>query len=82
MNKFEETAELIKKINLEVLSDEEKLEIYSLFKQGSIGDVNTPKPGMFALKDKAKWNAWESKKGMSQDEAKKQYVELAKKYLS
>ncbi len=31
---------------LKGLPDDKKLEVYSLFKQGSIGDVNTERPGM------------------------------------
>ena len=29
------------------------------------------------LQGKAKWDAWNGKKGMSQDEAKQKYVDLA-----
>merc|ERR1719225_670697 len=29
------------------------------------------------FKGKAKWDAWNGKKGMSQDEAKQKYVDLA-----
>lgn len=32
------------------------------------------KPGMLDLKGKAKWNTWNEKKGMSQDEAKEKYI--------
>ena len=77
MSSFEEAAEKIKTSpNLASLTDEKKLEIYALFKQGSIGDVNTARPGMLDFKGKAKWDAWEKKKGMTQDEAKELYVEL------
>lgn len=42
------------------------------------------KPGMFDLKGKAKWNAWNEKKGLSQDEAKEKYIayvdQLMEKY--
>lgn len=47
------------------LSDDKKLEVYSLYKQGLIGDVNTQRPGMLDFKGKAKWDAWSGKKGMS-----------------
>ena len=30
------------------------------------------------FKGKAKWDAWNTKKGMAQDEAKQKYIELAK----
>ena len=60
------------------VADDKKLDIYALFKQGSIGDVNTERPGMFSVdfKAKAKWDAWNSKKGMSQDDAKQAYIDL------
>ena len=58
------------------LSNEKKLEIYALYKQGLIGDVNTDRPGMFDMKGKAKWDAWSAKKGTSQEEAQQAYVDL------
>jgi len=63
------------------LPDDKKLEIYSLFKQASVGDVNTERPGMLDFKGKAKWDAWSAKKGMSQDDAKREYIELATSLL-
>lgn len=33
------------------------------------------RPGMLDFKGKAKWDAWDSKKGMSQEEAKKLYIQ-------
>ena len=45
------------------LPDDKKLEIYALFKQGSVGDNNTERPGMLDFKGKAKWDAWTEKKG-------------------
>ena len=56
------------------MTNEEKLEFYALFKQGTVGDVNTERPGMFDMKGKAKWDAWKGKEGMSQDDAKAAYV--------
>ena len=47
------------------LSNDEKLEFYGLFKQATVGDVNTERPGMFDMKGKAKWDAWKAKEGMS-----------------
>lgn len=61
---------------ISAVSDEKKLEIYALFKQGSIGDVNTARPGMLDFKGKAKWDAWDSKKGLSNEDAQKAYIEL------
>lgn len=73
-------------------SNDELLEVYALYKQATVGDNTTAKPGMFDLKGKAKWSAWDGKKGelrecaketyfyasagVSQDEAKAKYVAL------
>ncbi|XP_015907443.1 acyl-CoA-binding protein homolog [Parasteatoda tepidariorum] len=71
--KFTKAAEDVTKLKTKP-TDEELLEIYALYKQASIGDVNTTRPGLFDLKGKAKWDAWNSKKGMDQTEAKEAYV--------
>ncbi|KJE88664.1 hypothetical protein CAOG_00272 [Capsaspora owczarzaki ATCC 30864] len=57
-------------------SNDELLQLYSLFKQGTVGDVNTARPGMFDLTGKAKWDAWEKLKGTSQADAKTRYIAL------
>ena len=36
---------------------------------------------MLDFKGKAKWDAWNGKKGVSQDDAKTQYIDLAKKLI-
>ena len=41
-----------------------RLDLYSLGKQGKYGDNVEAKPGMFAIKEKKKWDAWTQKKGM------------------
>lgn len=52
------------------------LQLYALYKQGSVGDVSGDKPGLFDFVGAAKYDAWEKVKGLSQDDAMKQYVEL------
>ncbi|XP_041120022.1 acyl-CoA-binding protein-like [Polyodon spathula] len=80
---FDKAAEEVKKLKSQP-SDQEMLEIYSLFKQATVGDVNTARPGMLDFKGKAKWDTWESRKGMSKDDAMKAYIakveELKGKY--
>lgn len=46
------------------MSDEQKLTIYGLYKQATVGDCNTPKPSMMDFVGKSKWNAWNTNKGM------------------
>ncbi|XP_023215709.1 acyl-CoA-binding protein-like [Centruroides vittatus] len=54
--------------------DQELLDIYALFKQATVGDCNTSRPGMLDFKGKAKWDAWNGRKGMPTDEAKEAYI--------
>ncbi|XGW22723.1 hypothetical protein V3C99_005162 [Haemonchus contortus] len=78
---FDEAATKVKSLKTSP-SNDQLLELYALFKQGTVGDVNTDKPGMLDLKGKAKWSAWEGKKGMSKEDAKKAYVELVEKLIA
>ncbi|XP_035726517.1 putative acyl-CoA-binding protein [Vespa mandarinia] len=50
------------------------LELYSLYKQATVGDCNTGKPNILEFEKKAKWEAWNKQKGLSQDEAKEKYI--------
>ncbi|PZC81571.1 putative acyl-CoA-binding protein [Helicoverpa armigera] len=58
-------------------SNDENLALYSLYKQATIGDVNIAEPS--GMVENAKFKAWSGRKGISQDDAKKQYIELAEK---
>lgn len=55
-------------------ADEDLLELYGLYKQATVGDCNTERPGIFDFKGKAKWDAWNGKKGLEQETAKEQYI--------
>lgn len=52
------------------------LKIYSLYKQGSVGDNAEKKPGFADMVGRAKWDAWNKLKGTSSDDAKQQYIDL------
>lgn len=41
----------------------------------------TAKPGFLDFKGKAKWEAWNGKKGLSNDEAKTKYIETVNKLI-
>ncbi len=60
-------------------SPDELLELYALFKQGTQGDVTGSRPGMLDFKGRAKFDAWEKKKGLAKDAAQTAYVELVTK---
>ncbi|EPY75892.1 acyl-CoA-binding protein [Camelus ferus] len=80
---FEKAAEEVKHLKTKP-ADDEMLFIYSHYKQATVGDVNTERPGMLDFKGKAKWDAWNELKGTSKEDAMKAYVnkveELKKKY--
>ncbi len=57
-------------------SDQELLQLYALYKQGTEGDVHGDRPGMLAIKDRAKFDAWAKVKGKSKDAAQTEYVAL------
>ncbi|HET9954799.1 MAG TPA: acyl-CoA-binding protein [Polyangiaceae bacterium] len=55
---------------------DELLQLYSLYKQASEGDVRGERPGMLDFKARAKYDAWTSRKGMTQEAAMSAYVAL------
>ncbi|XP_026865338.1 acyl-CoA-binding domain-containing protein 7 [Electrophorus electricus] len=74
---FEQYAEDVKKVKTRP-SDQELLDLYGLYKQAIFGDINIDRPGMLDMKGKAKWEAWDSRKGMSKEDAMTAYIALAK----
>lgn len=63
----------------------ERLRLYGLYKQAMEGDVDgvmeqpTPVPGLTAdelQRERDKWHAWNSQKGLTRTEAKRGYVEV------
>jgi diazepam-binding inhibitor (GABA receptor modulating acyl-CoA-binding protein) len=53
------------------------LQLYSLYKQATEGDVNIDPPAnTFDFVARAKFNAWESLKGKPKEAAMQEYVEL------
>ena len=58
------------------------LDLYSLYKQATDGDVSDSKPGMFDFKGVAKYDAWTSRKGMLKEEAMESYIELVNRLQS
>ncbi|KAK8712158.1 hypothetical protein V6N13_147405 [Hibiscus sabdariffa] len=78
--KFEEHAEKVKTLPA-ALSNEDMLILYGLYKQATVGPVNTSRPGMLDLKGKAKWDAWKAVEGKSKDEAMGDYITKVKQLL-
>lgn len=61
-------------------SNEVLLQLYSLYKQTTTGDVNTEPPSNpFDFVNKAKHDAWTALKGKSKETAMQEYIDLVNK---
>ena len=56
-------------------SNDDLLELYALYKQGTAGDVSGDRPGLLDFVGGAKYDAWSELKGMSGADAMARYVE-------
>lgn len=63
-------------------SNETLLQLYSLYKQATEGDVNGDAPTMFDFVAKAKYEAWSSLQGKSKEAAQQEYIALIRKLKS
>ncbi|XP_068147440.1 putative acyl-CoA-binding protein [Drosophila tropicalis] len=81
LQEFNQAAEDVKNLNT-TPADNDLLELYSLYKQATVGDCNTDKPGFLDFKGKAKWEAWNNRKGLSNDEAKAAYISKVKALIA
>ena len=52
------------------------LELYALYKQATEGDAEGDRPGFADFVARAKWDAWDAKKGTETDAAMQAYVDL------
>ena len=79
MSELEEKFEAEKKRVMELTekpSNEKMLELYALNKQAAIGDIKAEKPAMFDFVAAAKYNSWNTKKGMTKEDAMQKYIDL------
>lgn len=79
---FEEAVATSKSLSQKP-SNETLLQLYSLYKQGTEGDINTDPPAnAFDFVAKAKYDAWAALKGKSKEDSMKAYVALVDKLKS
>ncbi len=71
---FKQAQENIKTLSKKP-DDDTMLELYSLYKQGSQGDVTGERPGFFDFVGAAKFDARQKLKGMSQEDAMQKYID-------
>jgi carboxylesterase len=55
------------------------LALYSLYKQGSVGDVAGARPGVMDVVGRAKYDAWLARRGLPREQAMSEYVVLVDK---
>lgn len=73
--KFEEASRASQTLS-ERPDNNTMLRLYGLYKQATVGDVNTSRPSQFDFVGRAKWDAWEKLKGTSIQEAMQTYIDL------
>lgn len=85
MSDFEDAQKRVKLLK-KTPTPSELLELYALYKQGTVGDVSGKRPGMLDMKGRAKYDAWAKTAGLSASAAQDAYVrfvlDLEKKYGS
>eukprot|EP00574_Skeletonema_japonicum_P003211 CAMPEP_0201725494 /NCGR_PEP_ID=MMETSP0593-20130828/8877_1 /ASSEMBLY_ACC=CAM_ASM_000672 /TAXON_ID=267983 /ORGANISM="Skeletonema japonicum, Strain CCMP2506" /LENGTH=99 /DNA_ID=CAMNT_0048216895 /DNA_START=130 /DNA_END=429 /DNA_ORIENTATION=- len=60
----------------------ERLQLYGLYKRATVeSDHRPPRPGMFNIDGRMKWDAWAAEDGKSKEEAMQAYVDLAKELV-
>lgn len=72
---FDTAANRVKQLNIKP-SNEDMLQLYALYKQVTVGDINTECPSFWDLIGKAKWNAWKDLEGTDEKSASERYVDL------
>jgi len=77
---FEENQKKVKNLKVRP-KNEELLELYALYKQATAGDVTGKRPGMLNLKERAKFDSWANKSGVTSDSAMQAYNQLVAKLI-
>ncbi len=78
--KFDEAFQKISALE-ESIAPDLMLKLYAYYKQGTNGDTLSLNTGP-DVRNAFKFNAWMQLNGMPQEDAKKEYIKLAKKILS
>ena len=79
---FEQAAEESKRLSVRP-SNESLLQLYSLYKQATTGDIDTDPPANpFDFVAKAKYDAWAALKGQPKETVMHQYISLVNKLKS
>ena len=72
---FLNSAEQVNKL-ANTPTNDELLTVYGLYKQATLGDVTSERPGFFSFREQKKWDAWDSFKGTDKKISEKNYINL------
>ena len=59
----------------------EKLKLYGLYKQATAGSARPARPGIFNVDGRMRWDAWAAVEQLSKEEARREYVDLARELI-
>ena len=80
--KFQDRVDLVTKHKSSVcVGHDTMLQLYKFYKQATVGDVNLQCPSMFNLVGRAKWQAWNSTKGMHKEQAMESYINIVNELM-
>jgi len=75
---FSDACSYVKE-HMDIFSDEQKVKLYALYKQSTIGDCNIERPGgLFNWERKKMWDGWETLREKDIKNPKQMYID----YLS
>jgi len=77
---FKQASERVNQLS-ELPDNSTLLKLYSLYKQGSSGDVAGKRPGVINIRERAKWDAWKALAGMDSERAQTRYIKLVEELL-
>ena len=55
--------------------------VVGLYKQATLGDRKAKRPAKFNLEARLVWDAWAAEEGLSKEDAREQYCDLAKQLV-
>jgi len=77
---FKNSSEKVKKLSYKP-DDKILLELYGLYKQSIMGNINIEKPWAIQMEACAKWEAWNSCKDMDKETSMLNYVDIVNKLM-
>ena len=73
--RFERATQEVTQLS-EAPDNQTKLRLYALYKQATEGDCKGPKPGLFDMVGKFKYEAWKALEGTPKEQAMQMYIDL------